>query len=223
MATIDLTTVDAVANWMAGPNPPTGLAAVLIPQLITACSADFLREMGRTDFFPAADFTEVREGDGDVRITMRHWPVNSVASFTVAGTGLPPSPDKIQDGYYIDEDLDPEQRNQIWVNGGITDTAPVVVVYNAGYAEAPQDVAQVVTEWVADRYTERTGTGKSSQRAAGGEHVTYEHDEDAIPPQVMRVIEKYRHDPPSLNKRQDDRDYRITKITKTTTEKVTQQ
>lgn len=219
---IDLTDLPSVCNWLGVQNPPPGLQATILPDLITACSADFLRELGRVDFYPAEDFTEVRDGDGDVRMTLRHWPINSVASVTVAGVGIPPSPDKIQTGYYIDADLDPEQRNQLWVNGGLTDAAAVAVVYNAGYAAPPSDVKQVITEWVADRYTDRTGSGKDSQRAAGGEHVTYEHGEDAIPPQVMRVIEKYRHEQPSLDKRKDDRDYRITKITKATTEKVAQ-
>jgi hypothetical protein len=215
----DLTNLPDVCNWLAMPNPPLGAAATILPELITNTSADFLREVGRPDFL-AADYTEVREGDGDVRMTMRHWPVNSVASVTVAGTGLAPSPDKIQDGYYIDTDLDPELRDQIWVNGGITDAAPVVAVYNAGYAGAPGDVAQAVTEWVADRYTNRTGSGKSSQRAAGGEHVTFEHEEDSIPAQVLRVIAKYKRSVPSLDKRQDDRDYRVTRINRTITERV---
>jgi hypothetical protein len=220
MAANDLTTMDEVCNWLATPNPPPGVAATILPELITNTSEDFLRELGRPDFFPAADYTEVREGDGDVRMTMRHWPINSVASVTVSGTGLAPSPDKIQDGYYIDDDLDPELRDQLWVNGGLTDAAPVVVVYNAGYAEAPGDVAQAVVEWIADRYTNRTGSGKGSQRAAGGEHVTYEHGEDSIPPQVMRVIAKYKRAVPSLDKRQDDRDYLVTRINRTITEKV---
>jgi len=218
---IDFVTIDALLAWLGMQNPAPGAAALNLPALITNTSSDFMREIGRTDFYPAVDYTEVRDGDGDVRMTLRHFPINTVASVTVSGTSLPPSPDKIQSGYYIDADLDPEQRNQLWVNGGLTDAAPVVVVYNAGYTTPPADAVQAVLEWIADRYTERTGTGKSSQRAAGGEHVSYEHGEDSIPPQVQRVIEKYRRERPSLDKRQDDRDYRITRITKTTTERLT--
>lgn len=223
MAANDLTTFEAVCNWLAQSQntPVPALVTAIIPGLISACSADFVREIGRTDFFPAADFTEVRSGDGDVRITLRHSPINSIASLTVAGTAVQPSPDKIQAGWYIDAELDPEQRDQLYVNGGLTDTAPVVIVYNAGYATPPGDVAQAVTEWVADRYTDRTSSGKSSQRAAGGEHVSYEHEDDSIPPQVARVIEKYRRERPNLNRRQDDRDQKITRINRTTTERLT--
>lgn len=222
MSAIDLTTATAVYNWLGVGTSPPALMAAIVPDLITSCSADFLRELGRTDFYPATTYTEVRDGDGDVRMTMRHKPINAITSVTIAGVAIPASPDKIQAGYYIDSDIDPELVDQLWVNGGITDGAAVVVVYSAGYATAPADVSQVVTEWVADRYTDRTGTGKSSQRAAGGEHVSYEHEEDEIPPQVMRVIEKYQRTRPSVDKRKDDRDYRITKITKTTTEKISQ-
>jgi hypothetical protein len=78
-------------------------------------------------------------------------------------------------------------------------------------------VAQAVIEWVALRYKGRPGTGVSSQREAGGEHVTYDR-EAPMPPTTAAVAERYKRCWPSLNKRDDDRNYRVTRINRTFTQ-----
>jgi hypothetical protein len=211
----DLTTLDAVKGWLA--ITQTGSDAILTA-LVTSTSADFLRAIERTDFL-AADYTEVREGDGNSRLAMRHWPITAVTALTVAGTTIAASADKIAPGYYLDADLDPERINQLYLVGStFTDVAQVVVAYAAGYAEPPDDVAQAVIEWVAARYKGRPGAGVSSQREVGGEHVTYDR-EAPMPPTTAAVAERYKREWPSLNKRDDDRDYRVTRINRTFTEK----
>lgn len=213
----DLTTTAAVKAWLGITATQTGSDNVL-SDLVTSTSADFLRAIDRQDFTPAAVYTEVRDGDGDTRMRLRHWPVNSITSINVSGTAIPASPDKVASGYYIDADLDPERRSEVYLAGGDTfmDGSPVVVVYEAGYAVVPEDVAQGVLEWVAARYKGRPGTGISSQREAGGEHVTYDR-EAPMPATTAAVAERYKRTWPSLDKRSDDRNDRVTRISRTFT------
>lgn len=216
----DLTTTAAVKAWLAIPSNQNG-SDTIFDALVTSTSADFLRAIKRTDFL-AADYAEVREGDGGSRLVMRHWPINTVATLKVGAATITASDDQVADGYYFDEDLDPERLNEIYLVGSVfTDLATVQVAYNAGYAEVPEDVAQAVVEWVAARYKGRPGAQLNSQREAGGEHVTYDR-EAPMPPTTAAVAERYTRDWPSLDKRNDDRNYRVTRInrTYTTTEKA---
>lgn len=216
----DLTDLAAVKAWLA---IATSGSDAILTALVTSTSADFLRAIERTDF-AAADYTEVREGDGGSRLVMRHWPISSIASITVAGVALQVSPDKVAGGYYFDDGLDPERLNEIYLAGGdtFTDGAAVVVAYNAGYVDTPTDVAQAVVEWVAARYKGRPGAQLTSQREAGGEHVTYDR-EAPMPPTTAAVAERYKRCWPSLDKRNDDRDYRVTRINRTITTAVKQE
>lgn len=217
----DLTTLTDVKAWLA---IPAGQAAsdALLTELVTSTSADFLRAIARFDLL-ADDYVEVRDGDGGARISTRHWPINTIASITVSGVAIQPSPDKVAAGYYIDTGLDPERLSQIYLAGGsaFTDGSAVVVSYNAGYANAPGDIAQAVVEWVAERYRGRPGAGVSSQREAGGEHVTYDR-QAPMPPTTAAVAERYKRCWPSLDKRTDDRNYRVTRINRTITQALPQ-
>jgi len=212
----DLTDIAGVKAWLA---IGTSGSDAILTDLITSTSADFLRAIDRTDFL-AADYTEVRDGDGGSRLVMRHWPINTIASITAGGVALAVSPDKVAGGYYFDADLDPERLNEIYLAGGdtFTDAAAVVVAYNAGYVDTPEDIVQAVIEWVAARYKGRPGAQIASQREAGGEHVTYDR-EAPMPPTTAAVAERYKRCWPSLDKRNDDRNYRVTRINRTYTEK----
>jgi hypothetical protein len=217
MAAGDLTTLEDVKAWLAiaadGSND-------VLTDLVSATSADFLRAISRTDFLTAT-YTEVREGDGNCRIAVRHWPITAIASISVSGTSLAVSPDRIAAGYYFEDELDPEHLNQIYLAGGevFPDLAPVAITYTAGYADAPLDVAQAVIEWVCLRYKGRPGAGVNSQREAGGEHITYDK-QAAMPDNTARVVEKYSRTMPSLDKRADDRADKVTRINRTYTETV---
>lgn len=214
----DLTTVAAVKAWQAIPSGRAGSDAILAA-LVTSTSADFLRAIERTDFL-AEDYTEVREGDGGQRLVMRHWPINTVATLNVGAATIAVSSDKILPGYYFDDGLDPERLNELYLVGSVfTDGAAVKVAYNAGYATVPADVAQAVVEWVVARYKGRPGAQIASQREAGGEHVTYDR-EAPMPPTTAAVAERYKRCWPSLDKRNDDRNYRVTRINRTITTSI---
>jgi hypothetical protein len=200
-ATFDLCQLTDVKAWLAiAANQTTDDS--LLSRLITSVSYDFLREIGRLDFTPAQTYTEVREGDGGASMVLRHWPLNQVTSVTVttpltspAMTVIPESTDDVMSGYWIDMDLDPERRWELYLDGyTFTDLAVVTVTYNAGYATVPQDAQQAAIEWTAYRYKTRQWIGQTSKHMAQGE--TVQTPESEIPPGVKRVIERYRrYDP----------------------------
>jgi hypothetical protein len=213
---VDLTELGDVKDWLGFTTAQTA-ADVRLGNLITSTSADFLRAIDRMDFMQDV-YTEVRTGDGGNRILLRHWPVMQVTTLTVAGAAVTASANQVAAGFYIDMDMDIERRRHLWLTGSsFTDTAPVVINYVAGYAAPPQDVSQAVLEWVCERFKGRPGQGIASQREAGGEHVTYERA-DSMPATTAAVVERYMRMWPSANKYRDDRDQKITRINRTTTE-----
>jgi hypothetical protein len=180
----------------------------LITGLISAVSLDFMNEIKRPDFYPGQDYSEVREGDGGALMVLRHWPINSVASVQLVTGVSPPAfqtiPEATEDisaGWYFDEDVDPERRYELFMDGVVfvfNDTQLYLITYNAGYGNpnasppvlAPADAWQAVVEWTSYRYKNRQWIGQTSQHLAQGE--TVQTPESEIPPNVKRIIERYR-------------------------------
>jgi hypothetical protein len=202
----DLCQLSDVKGWLTLSQSQTS-EDTLLSRLITAVSYDFGRETQRPDFAPAQDYVEVREGDGGDRIVLRHWPVNSVASITIQGSPvveIPESTDDVSPGYWIDTDLDPERRWEVYLDGGVyvfTDLAQISIHYNAGYDNSPsgsglpQDVQQACIEWTAHRYKSRQWIGQTQKHIYYGqsqEGETLSLTDLEIPPSVRRVIERYR-------------------------------
>ena len=79
---------------------------ILLAGLITQISRAILNVIDRPAILPAA-YTEVRDGENDVSIMLRQWPVLGVSSCIVDGVAIPPSPPLIagvtaQMGYVLD-------------------------------------------------------------------------------------------------------------------------
>jgi len=188
MAAQDLCQLEDVKAWISVPDSVSANDDMLA-RLITATSYDFLREINRPDFFPAQDYTETREGDGGDSIVLRHWPLNSVEDVRINDVSLPRDPT-----YYIDLDLDPERRWELYLssptNPVFPDGSKVGIDYNAGYETVPGDVEQAVIDWVAYRFRARQWIGQTEQ--AQYQNLTTRTPEIEIPMSVKRVIERYR-------------------------------
>lgn len=214
----DLTTLIDVKRWLAV-SVTDSVADGILGALIAATSADFLRAIDRTDLLAAA-YTEVRDGDGGNRLTLRHWPITAVTSVNIAGATVPASSDRITPGYYVESDLDAERRMYLRLTtGAFTDGARIVVAYTGGYDAAPADVAQAVTDWVVARFKGRAGIGMTAQREPGGDQVTYDR-EAAMPPTTAATALRYKRTWPSVDQRNDDRNYRVTRIVHSIAEKA---
>ena len=72
----------------------------LLTSLINQISAGIINSLQRPPLVRTT-FTEVRDGVGNRRITLRNWPVVSVSSLTVSGNSIPASSAYGQSGYNL--------------------------------------------------------------------------------------------------------------------------
>ncbi len=221
MAAQDLTTIENLKGWLPI-NSTTNTDDGNIARLITAVSADFMRATKRPDLL-LASYAEARQGDGSSRMIVYHWPLVSIASLSVGGATIPPSDDKIANGYYIDQDIDPERVWEIYLNGYVfSDRAPVKISYSAGYVQPgsigalpagqvtlPGDIEQAVIDWCSYRYKMRPNIGVNARRSTEGE--SNESELLDAPPNVLQVIERYKRCLPSIDRRADEREERMAK------------
>jgi hypothetical protein len=219
MAAQDLTQLATLKQWLPIASGTTSDDSTL-SRLITAVSVDFARATRRPDILQA-NYTEVHQGDGSSRMIVFHWPIISIATLAVAGAAIAPSSDKIQNGYYLDQDIDPERNWNVYLNGYVfADAAPVALTYVAGYVQPgttptgsqialPGDIEQAVLDWCAYRYKERPNVGATQRRTPQGESVQAELLD--APPNVLQVIERYKRELPSLERRADERAERLAK------------
>ena len=136
----DLATLADVKAWL-------GLSStaddVVLAGLVSAISAAILADLGRS-LLPATT-TEVIDGGG-TSLPLRRWPVTSVASVTVGGAPLAPSPVPGIGGWRLDPpDVAPPGAMQRLTFIGAAfprGIANVTVTYHAGY-EVLSEVALV--------------------------------------------------------------------------------
>jgi hypothetical protein len=110
---------------------------------------------------------------------------------------IPESTNDVAPGWWIDADVDPERRYELYLDGKVytfLDQREYSITYNAGYATVPPDAAQAVIEWTSQRYKGRQAIGQTQKHMSTGDSVSTPESE--IPASVKRVIERYRrYDP----------------------------
>jgi hypothetical protein len=217
MSANDLTTLDTLKQWLPVKSDIVTDDATL-GRLITAVSQDFMRATKRPDLLQA-DYTEVRQGDGAQRLAVYHWPIVAVDLLKVATVAIPASADKIAVGYFFDQDIDPERIFNLYLIGSaFTDAAAVQIDYTAGYVQPgatptgdeialPNDIEQAVLDWCGYRYKQRPNVGVTQRRSTEGEQTGLEIVD--APPNVLQVIERYARCIPSVNRRLDEREYKM--------------
>jgi hypothetical protein len=219
MAANDLTTLATLKQWLPI-NSSTVTDDPTIERLITATSQDFMRATNRPDLL-LADYTEVRQGDGGHRLVLYHLPIVAVTTLKIATVTIPVSADKIEAGYFFDADIDPERVFNLYLIGSVfTDLAAVQIAYSAGYVQPgetvetgqialPGDIEQAVIDWCAYRYKQRPNVGATQRRTSEGESVQVAAVD--APPNVLQVIERYKRTLPSLDRRAEEREERMTR------------
>jgi hypothetical protein len=217
MAAQDLTTLATLKLWLPIASANTN-DDVTIERLITAVSLDFMRATKRPDLLKAT-YAEARQGDGGRRMITYHWPIVAVTTLTVAGATIAASSDKVENGYYFDADIDPERIWNIYLNGyTFRDAAAVKIAYTAGYdapgavlgdgeIALPEDIEQAVIDWCAYRYKARPQVASTQRRSNQGESVQSQLID--APPNVLQVIERYKRELPSIDRRGDEREERV--------------
>lgn len=202
MAVNDLTTLVNVKMWLPIPTSQTS-EDLTLARLITATSEDFMRATKRPDLLTAS-YSEVREGDGSARMILRHWPITAVTTLSVAGVAIAASANKIAPGWYFDADLDPELLWELYLAGyTFADGATIQIGYTAGYVTVPGDIEQAVIDWVAYRYKGRPTVGIAQTKFGGREGDEVKTEQVDIPLSTQSVIEKYRREIPTLDRRKE--------------------
>ena len=155
---------------------------LLLQRMIDSASEQIEQFCGRT--FLSSSYVEVRDGTGQVKMTLRHAPVTAIASLAINGNTIPPRPTVNASGYTFDEFGLRLSGYEFTV--GLSN---VEVAYTAGFANIPADVDMACCEMVAMRYKRLDRLGVSSKSLAG-ESISFSQTDfnDA----VRRTLNQYR-------------------------------
>uniref|UniRef100_A0A6M3L4L4 Putative head-tail connector n=1 Tax=viral metagenome TaxID=1070528 RepID=A0A6M3L4L4_9ZZZZ len=133
---------------------------------------------------------EYISGDGDQVLILKHPPVATVASiYDDVSRGFGTATLMSASAYTYDNTTD---EGIVWLIGisATVGTRNVKITYTGGYSTVPYDIEmaciKLVDWWYKDFSDHRTGFVNATE---GGESVTYQKE---IPPDVQRVIDKYR-------------------------------
>lgn len=176
---VDLTSL-ADAKLYSGVQ--SGADDALIGLLVTSYS-EWVRSYTNCNF-TETDYDIWRDGRDNQSMLLPQRPVTSVSSLKINGETIPAQPSFGAYGYRFDSDsltLD----GAVFVRG----KRNVNVVFAAGYADAPADIAQAVNELVGLRYALRDKQGWTSKSLAGE---TVSLSTKDMPSSVKTVLDQYR-------------------------------
>lgn len=172
----------ALADVEAWLSLPAGNAdEALLTRLLSAAS-DFAETYCNRQF-SVTDYVEVRDGNGQARLSPFQYPITAIAGVTICDQAIP-ALSGTGGGYFL-------AGRSIVLRGYVFDrgTANVVLNYSAGFDVIPDAVQQAVIELVAMRYRERDRIGLSSQHAAG-ETTSYSLKD--MPASAATLLAQYR-------------------------------
>ncbi len=158
------------------------IANMIIPQ-VTAIIDQTCNQV-----IAAKDYLEIRDGSGAgfglYEMSIRCYPVNSIASVTIDGTVIPPSPDGIQSGWVLPSaKMSVQLINYIFTQG----QSNIRIAYNAGYTVIPAEIQAVALHLVGLKYQQRRRIGIASQ-GVSGQQTVYEKDH---PNWVSKILQNF--------------------------------
>jgi hypothetical protein len=188
MAFGDLTTLADVRAWLqTGPQPYPSSDDALLSRLITAASRFVTSWLNRP--IVAGDWQETRDGLGswgeDATIVFAVQPVTAVLQVVVDYITIPAVPAFVPappGQIAIVASLPTGPAGYVFTATALTirgywvpqKKACISLVYTAGFAPVPFDIAQATIELVCRKYRERTRIGERSKSLGGGETTAYE-------------------------------------------------
>ena len=187
----DLCALADVTAWLqTGQNPFPATDDALLSRLITAASRFIESWLDRPIL--AADWLEVRDGNGGQRLAFANFPVSAVLSLSIDGLTIPPAPPPESTGGggfgagYVFTPTELALRGYVFTRRAQN----VVLTYTAGYVSVPPDIGQACIELVAQRFRERTRIGEASKALMSGETVTFSQKD--MSDDVKTVLAEYR-------------------------------
>ena len=183
MAASDIVTLAEVKSWM---NVTSSTDDVLIQTLITQISAWADGYANRTLYNNS--YSLVCDGRGETRKIVPNWPITAIASITIGGNVIPPSPDGIQAGFVFDASL---PRITLIGYTFSVGQSNVFINYSAGFTVFPQQLVLAAKQLIAVRYKGRSSVGKTSAGGLQGQSASY-FTKDEATPEILRILDSYR-------------------------------
>lgn len=176
----------------------------LLESLIEAVSAQFNAYTGR--LLTARDYSwdpedaaydpdnAVLSGSGHAELILPQYPVQSITELRLDGSALPEASPGDSAGWLLDRAAGVAAR----LDGAFPrGQGNLTLVYRAGFAAVPADLAQAALEQAAERFQQSTpGHGRLgiSARTLADGSVSYQAA--ALLPQVQAVLDRYRNRSP---------------------------
>jgi uncharacterized phiE125 gp8 family phage protein len=176
-----LAALDDLKAWLSIDATNTASDQVL-SRLLAAASAFVESWTDRT--FTQQPYTETYDGNGKSELSLRQFPVASVASVLIDDRYIPAYGAGVPSGWFTDRDT-VCLRGYSFARG----KANVQIAYVAGFYVIPDDIQQGVIELAAYRWRERTRIGMSSVTAEGQTTAFQTRD---MPTSVATLLAQYK-------------------------------
>ena len=201
--TIDLVTLDIVKDFLNIADENTDDDG-LIQFLITAFSQYVINRTGRTSFNLITSHTDTYDGNGNNRLSLRESPIISLTSVTIGLYQVPMSTSFGVPGVYVEDNkksiafrssagaFQPPQS--IYPYCFTRGTGNIQVIYTAGFASVPFDLAQAAMQSIAANYARKDWIDLASKSMAAGGGVTgsTRYRDWIITPYAEQVIRRYQ-------------------------------
>lgn len=179
MAAGDLATLAGLKAWLGNVGSSSDAQ---LQTLLTAASA-FIKSWTNRDFVQAT-YTVTKRANRDLMV-LDQYPVISVSSVQWQGFTCPAGdPITGTSGYYVDT------PNALRLTGYTFPSAPVRVVYSAGYATIPEEITQTCIELAGEAFKRASHIGELSKTLGGQETIHYIHD--AANATVLQTLAQYK-------------------------------
>lgn len=201
-ANTDLVTLDITKDWLGIDESNTDDDG-LIQFLITAFSQWVLNRSGQTSFNSIQTYTEVYDGNGNFRLFLNNTPVTQIVSLTIGASTVPISTSTITSGVFIDQ----SGKSIAFRNSPTYLSVPAIispytfsrgvgniqVIYKAGYATTPYDLAEAAMKAVAINYVRKDWRDLASRSLSAGSSGsgTTRYRDWMLPPEIMTVLDFY--------------------------------
>lgn len=169
-------------------NNVTNVDNAIIQDFVDAVSDAFSNACGRN--FGVSSYTERRNGTGTNMLVLKNYPVSEITSLAIVGPRVTPTAESPSTPLTENVDFVFDTRGviRLFAMSFPRGVANIQVVYEAGFTEAPSDLAHAAAKWAAVRYKELDRLGQIS-KSMGGETVTF--DTKAMPDDVRQIVDKY--------------------------------
>lgn len=183
---IDFCTVADVVAVTGDTGMGAGISGDAIQTLITANSAGLLYEMGRTAIL-AANYTEVRNGNGMYAIMPYVRPIISVSQVQINGRITTQANGPTAFGWVNDKRLI-YYRYGVFCQG----IQNVSLTYRAGWETMPLDLKELCVDMVISRYRRRGREGVEQEAFGTPGAQSIKFSKSDIPQDQMDVLDNYR-------------------------------